>query len=73
MLEGLVAEVLASTLGSYLDVTKDKLRISLWQGRTSLSQPACLWINTRQYSHCWHGISAAARLCVLQGRVCWKM
>jgi hypothetical protein len=32
MFEGWVADLIASTLGSYLDLTKDRLRISLWEG-----------------------------------------
>ncbi len=32
MFESWVADVLANALGRYLDVQKDKLRISLWSG-----------------------------------------
>jgi hypothetical protein len=30
--EGWVSDLIASTLGSYLDLTKERLRISLWEG-----------------------------------------
>jgi hypothetical protein len=32
MFEGWVADYVVATLGRYLDVQKDKLRISLWSG-----------------------------------------
>ncbi len=32
MFEGWVADLLASYLGRYVDVQKDKLRIGLWSG-----------------------------------------
>lgn len=32
MFEAFLADIVAATLGSYLDITKDRLRISLWEG-----------------------------------------
>ena len=39
MFEGWVSELLASYLGHFLDVKREQLRVSLWNGGHSLSCP----------------------------------
>jgi hypothetical protein len=44
MFEGYAADLLATSLGRFVDVQKDKLRISLWSGECSLgSSCGLLW------------------------------
>ncbi len=38
MFEGWAADVLASTLGKFVDVQRDRLRISLWSGELAVLQ-----------------------------------
>jgi len=88
MFEGWVADLIASTLGSYLDLTKDRLRISLWEGVLRV----CIWAMTVEATyftepclHLMYRSDCVAKCAVAarvpgalatanhhQGRLCWK-
>lgn len=67
MFEGWVADIIAATLGRYLDVQKDKLKISLWGGMRSSSHPGFWARNTPEGLQLRHGSAH------VQGKACWRM